>query len=30
MEGPEVAVGGTAGGKVVADPDDIVWDVIYH
>ena len=30
VEGPEVAVGGTAGGKVVAGPDDIVWDVIYR
>ena len=30
VDGPEVAVGGTAGGKVVAGPDDIVWDVIYR
>ena len=29
VKGPEVAVEGTAGGKVVAGAD-IVWDVIYR
>ena len=29
VKGPEVAVEGTAGGKVVAGAD-IVWDVVYR